>query len=448
MFDYNQILYTLENPNKNGILIFVIGFLFALSFYHILLFIQNKDKVYFYYGLYTSLILLAYLNLISTGFFALIVKPFLPILNSFEVFLKWLFAAVYFIFAFEFVELKKYSKKWYKIIFYSIYGVIAIGCVIQVISLIIKDISYIFNCYFLVYIPVISIISFIGYYMLFKMNHPLKHYIIIGSLVLFVTSIIGAAISFLELLPLENRLRDSIFYFGVIIENIFFSLGLGHKQKLIYEEKNKQKELRLQAILEAQETERSRIARELHDGVVQEIGSVILKSRHALSKLDLLHTNESQELLESLENSNKNLRTISHQMMPIALKELGISSAINDLLENSLTYLNIKHTLELFNISERLPEKIEVTIYRVLQELIHNITKHSKATEVNVQLFKSNNHIILIVEDNGVGFNAKKSKKGIGLLNISSRLNMLNGTVNFESSNNNGTLITIKIPVI
>ena len=447
MFDYNQILHTLENPNENGILIFVLGFLFTLSVYHIVLYFQNKDKVYFYYAIYTTLILLGYLHQVSTGFFGLIFEPFISFLNSFEVFFKWMFNCFYFIFAFKFVETKSYSEKYHKIILYPIYTLIPIGIILQILSTITHNKIYIHEGFFLFFVPLILVLSVIGYYILFKIKSSIKYYIIIGSLVLFISSVSGAFIYYLEILPKENYLRDSIFYFGLIIENIFFSLGLGHKQKLIFEEKSKQKELGLEAVLEAQETERSRIARELHDGVVQQIGSVILKSRNMLSKLNLLDTKESQELLKSLENSNKDLRNISHQMMPRALKELGIIAALNDLLEGSLSLSNIEFNLEHFNIEERLPQKIEITIYRIIQELINNIIKHSQATEVNVQLFTTSNAVVLIVEDNGVGFSSNKNKNGVGLLNISSRLNMVKGAVNFEPSPKSGTLVTIKIPL-
>ena len=200
-------------------------------------------------------------------------------------------------------------------------------------------------------------------------------------------------------------------------------------------------------MIDAQETERTRIARELHDGVVQQIGSVILKSRNLFSKKNLIDEEASKELLESLENSNKDLRNISHQMMPRALKDLGIIPALNDLLAGSLPYSNIKFSLEHFNIDERLPQKIEITLYRITQELINNIIKHSKADEVSVQLFKANNTVILIVEDNGVGILSQKNKKGIGLLNITSRLDLVKGSVNFEPSPKSGTLVTIKIPL-
>ncbi len=166
-----------------------------------------------------------------------------------------------------------------------------------------------------------------------------------------------------------------------------------------------------------------------------------------LSKMKLLQTKESKDLLESLEISNQDLRTISHQMMPRALKELGIVSAMNDLLKESLTYIDITYSFEHFNMQERASNKIEITIYRITQELINNIIKHSKATDVSIQLFNSNNTIVLIVEDNGIGIANENNKKGIGLLNISSRLDMVNGTVDFEPSPKSGTLVTIKIPV-
>jgi len=203
----------------------------------------------------------------------------------------------------------------------------------------------------------------------------------------------------------------------------------------------------IKAMIQAQENERGRIARDLHDGVVQQIGSVILKARNFIEKTKKENQEEAKTFLEELETSNQDLRNISHQMMPRALKDLGIIPALEDMIDNSLTYRNIKYQFEHFNINERLPEKIEISIYRITQELINNIIKHSNANNVNVQLFKSDASIILIVEDDGIGMKASKSGKGIGLLNISSRVDMIDGTVNFEPSPNSGTLVTVKIPL-
>lgn len=208
---------------------------------------------------------------------------------------------------------------------------------------------------------------------------------------------------------------------------------------------SEQKEQSLQSIIAAEEKERNRIARELHDGIVQQIGATILKSRNAFKKLGIAEEPESSELIKSLEASSTELRSISHQMMPRALEEKGLVSALEELLSDSLHSTNITHSFEHENIHDRLPKNIEVTLYRITQELIQNIVKHSEATEVNIQLMKTKNQILFLVEDNGVGFQAK-SKKGIGLKNIQSRIDMIKGSVNFNSENS-GTLTTVKIPV-
>lgn len=202
----------------------------------------------------------------------------------------------------------------------------------------------------------------------------------------------------------------------------------------------KEKEVGMQAMIQAEEKERSRIAKELHDGIVQDIGSVILGWRNTASD------EMSKKLLDRLENTNDELRNVSHQLMPKALEELGLVAALEDMLAHSLNYTNMQYNFEYFNIKERFSQKVEMTIYRIAQELVHNIIKHSKATDVNIQLFKNKGNVLFIVEDNGRGIKQQK-KPGIGLLNIKSRLATLQGTVNFEPSENSGTLVTVKIPL-
>jgi signal transduction histidine kinase len=210
---------------------------------------------------------------------------------------------------------------------------------------------------------------------------------------------------------------------------------------IIYEQ-----EQGIKAIIQAQEEERKRIAKDLHDGIVQQLGGVIIAWQKRISHNKTEKPDETA-LLKSLEDSSNELREISHRMMPKALSELGVVAALEDLLEKSLGQSEIKYEFEYFGINERFKENIEITIYRITQELINNILKHSEADRVSFQLVKSGVTVALIVEDNGKGFSESKKKKGIGLMNISSRLDTVNGTINFEPGTQKGTLITINIPI-
>ena len=95
----------------------------------------------------------------------------------------------------------------------------------------------------------------------------------------------------------------------------------------------------------------------------------------------------------------------------------------------------------------RFNEKIELSLYRVCQELVNNVIKHSGANFVSVQLFKSKKHLVLMLEDNGKGMKSENKKSGIGLLNIASRIDTINGEVNYEPGPESGTVATVRIPI-
>ncbi|MEM7372597.1 MAG: tetratricopeptide repeat protein [Bacteroidota bacterium] len=202
----------------------------------------------------------------------------------------------------------------------------------------------------------------------------------------------------------------------------------------------------LAAVIHAQEEERKRIAKDLHDGIVQQLGGLKLGLQKVLA--DHRDT-EAKKMIHILDDSTQELRALSHQMMPRALSKLGLIPALQDLLENSLTHTGITYRFEIFGMeeAERFTEGIEISLYRIVQELINNVIKHSDANEVAIQFLKSTHHLALIVEDNGKGFKEEPIKSGIGLMNISSRLDTIDGQVNFESSPEGGTLATIHIPL-
>lgn len=451
MNNFSTIAEAIQNPNSSGILTFFLGFLAMILINNIILYFQHRKRIYIYYIVYISLIFLNSLSFISGGFFDLLLGSFKETLLNYDAFFRWFYQSFYFLFAFRFLDLQKHSKLWDKIIRYPIYTLLLIAILLQSTTIITGDWGYIMKPFEQFFIPIITILGVIGYYFLFKIKSKFKNYIIIGSLFLFITSLTSAALFFLELLPEENHLRDTISYFGFTVENILFVLALSHQQKYELEQKNmlilEGKKQGLKAVIEAQEKEQRRIAKDLHDGVLQQIGGVILQSRNFMEQQGLAEYKESIDLMQKLEESSDELRNISHRMMPKALSELGIVAAIDDMLDNSLKYTNITYSFEHFNIKNRLPENIEITIYRVLQELINNIVKHSQAQKVNIQLFKNKKAVILIAEDDGIGIVDNSKKEGVGLLNINSRIDMIGGTSNFESKLNEGTLFTAKIPL-
>jgi signal transduction histidine kinase len=201
------------------------------------------------------------------------------------------------------------------------------------------------------------------------------------------------------------------------------------------------KQIALTKFIEGEENERIRIAKELHDGIVQDLSSIYLNLNAG--------SDDKEATISHLKQTIKEVRGLSHQMMPITLREKGLLLALEELFSRTLPPLSIDYTFDAFGINERLDLKIETSLYRIVQELLNNIIKHSQASEVNCVLRKTEQHILLILEDNGVGISNLENKKGIGLESLSSRLEYLNGTLEMSASENESGLYTkIQIPIV
>lgn len=209
----------------------------------------------------------------------------------------------------------------------------------------------------------------------------------------------------------------------------------------------------LRAMITATEEERKRIAKDLHDGIVQSLTGLSLRFQKLVEPDSDFSDSQKQEMEVSkqmLDDSITELRSISHQMMPRVLSELGLVPAIDDMLGKSLGNTEILYEFEELRVgNERFNENIEVSLYRICQELVNNIIKHSNAKAVSVQLLKTKTHLVLVVEDNGLGFdlNNPDIQNGIGLMNISSRAKAINGEVNYQPSPQQGTVATIRVPL-
>lgn len=194
----------------------------------------------------------------------------------------------------------------------------------------------------------------------------------------------------------------------------------------------------------ATESERNRISKDLHDGVGQQLSALKLALADLSNKVEGEARSEVESIASHFKQSADEVRSISHQMMPRALMENGLVEAIEDMLQQAFAFSSISYQFEHKNVNQRFDEHIEIGLYRVLQELINNIIKHSQASNVQVQLYKVEQQLMLLVEDDGKGLE-NKATKGYGLKNIESRLSIIHGKVNFESAG--GTTAIISVPV-
>jgi len=252
----------------------------------------------------------------------------------------------------------------------------------------------------------------------------------------------------------DMELRQSRNLVFIIISTVIFSCVLvlltykrsKYKERLAHaretEELQKQ---RFRAVLEAEENERSRVAKDLHDG----IGQLLSIAKLSLSAIEV-NGEDPERLLKNsmqlIDEAAKEVRSISHNMMPAALTEIGLDAALRDLFFkiNASKLLNVD--LRAKGLEERLPPSVEIAIYRVVQEVISNMIKHSKADRIVVILERWGSTLKLSISDNGIGFEKEliAKSKGLGWKNILSRISMLNGHIEVDTQPGSGTNINIQ----
>ncbi|MEO7309677.1 MAG: tetratricopeptide repeat protein [Chitinophagaceae bacterium] len=223
------------------------------------------------------------------------------------------------------------------------------------------------------------------------------------------------------------------------------------KEKQLQAEIMHQQDMSTRAVLQAEENERERIARELHDGV----GQMMSAAKMNLSAMegDLAFTNDNQRnayerIVSLVDEGCKEVRTVSHQMMPNALLKKGLASAIREFIDKIDNRI-LKVDLYSEGLNERIDTNTETVLYRVVQECVNNVIKHSGANHLDISLIKDSDGISVTIEDNGKGFDTsqKAASEGIGLKNIRTRIDYLKGTVDFDSTLGKGTLVAIHVPL-
>ena len=210
-------------------------------------------------------------------------------------------------------------------------------------------------------------------------------------------------------------------------------------------------------VLEAQENERMRISRDIHDGPAQQIASIVMKADFCerIMKKDVQKgLEELQELKEQSKKALKEVRGIIHDLRPMSLDDLGLNETIETFVAEFSRESGLKTVVKTGRIVCEIEPIIKVAVYRLVQELLNNVKKHAKANNVSINIEYGTKYLRLTVMDDGLGFDVEKKldelrRKHIsyGLLGIYERVKQLSGEITFHSKSLEGTSVMIKLPV-
>lgn len=210
-----------------------------------------------------------------------------------------------------------------------------------------------------------------------------------------------------------------------------------------------QQEQAARAVLEAEEGERRRIAKDLHDGV----GQLMSAARMNLSAFERqLPANDETRgqfarIIALVDDSCREVRTVSHNMMPNALLKNSLAGAVREFVDR-LDHRSLQVHLYTEGLDRRLDPNVETVLYRIIQECVNNVIRHAGADTLDLTIVRDAAEITLTIEDNGRGFfAAHPSTEGMGLRNIRSRVAFLRGSVDFQSQPGKGTLVAVWVPL-
>ncbi|MDQ3191895.1 MAG: sensor histidine kinase [Bacteroidota bacterium] len=256
-----------------------------------------------------------------------------------------------------------------------------------------------------------------------------------------------------QLLNEKEQKRNLYFFFsGTMIFILVIALLMFNRTRLKRKAENEKRQageqkIRFKAVIDGEEKERIRIARELHDG----LGQILSTAKLNVSGLEGTVHKEDEILLknamELIDDAVKEVRNVSHNMMPAALIEYGLVSSVKSLANKISEAKTVQVICKINGFENRLDQSIEISLYRVIQEILNNVIKHANASEISIFLEDKKTEMNLKIEDNGKGFDTSKinASSGIGWKNIYSRVALINGEITIKSEALKGSSIQISI---
>lgn len=267
--------------------------------------------------------------------------------------------------------------------------------------------------------------------------------------------------SYKKLLTFKEKINTYYITFIFIFIVLIILLLYAYKQRVksmkqrdelhnlaLEKEKQNSKISTLTALLEGQEQERGRLARDLHDG----LGGLLSGTKLQLSSLNSQQSGNIEEgiskSINQIDGAVEELRRVAHNLMPDLLIKYGLEAAIQEF-ASRMSNSSLDIHPEFINYSNSMPEEKQLIMYRIIQELVNNAIKHADTSEIIIQISEEDSVLNLTVEDNGKGFDPTQldKRKTAGFHNIESRVQFLKGTMNIRSELNIGTSIELQIPI-
>lgn len=444
--EISTLQYIYENSQENDIAHgFYFGLIAALIIYNLFVFISIRERTYLYYVFYIFCVALniSYIK----GHFLQFIVPHFPQANhsNYTGSLAFIFALL---FTNSFLNTSYYCPRLRK------FGWLIVVSCVSIIALSLSGhlllgfkLNWITVGLFLIYSNVI------GFVVLKQGFKPARQYLLAFTALL--AGIIIFMMKDMAILP-ENWFTEGAYQIGSGLEAVILSFALANKLNTFKREKEitqaealAQATLFSQQLIGSQESERKRVAAELHDSLGQSLG--LVKNKVLMIKRDAekpeLHEKQLKDLEEMVTEAIQEVRNISYNLRPLHLELLGITQSLHSLLEDVVETGLIELETDIQNFDNLLTKANEMNVFRIVQESFNNILKHAQATVARIQISKEDAMIAIRIEDNGVGIGpAATEKGGFGMIGIRERLNILNGQIEILENSPSGTIINIQIP--
>lgn len=254
---------------------------------------------------------------------------------------------------------------------------------------------------------------------------------------IFIALAIGLlGVALLVFFYLRQRVRNA--------RQVNYQNQLIHRQQM--EEVLRKSELQsIHTMLETQEKERKRIAEDLHDRLGSMLSTIKLRFSHFSPNEQTEQTQQFNKVSRLLDDACEEIRLVSHNLVSGVLSTFGLIPALNDLVAALKETSELRIDMHVHGMEARIESDIEINMYRIFQELFNNTIRHANATQIEIDISRFDNQLVLIYSDNGVGFDTTESQSGIGIKNMYSRLNKLGGNLHIDTGRGNGSTFIFTI---